>query len=218
MGVIVEFTVRSNDLPLHEATIEVPSVEIEVTSELAVDGQRPLLYFWASGETLDAFETAMEADETVTDVRTYTDLGDRRLYRVQVADGLDRVSYPVWVEAGGTRLETTAQDGTSWNRFRFPDRESFTEFYEWCRDNDVDISLQALYTETHADGGDTTVLSDDQIETMRVAYERGYFEIPQQTTLEELAAELGVSSQAVSERLHRASAALVERYVFPRDE
>nr|WP_222863711.1 helix-turn-helix domain-containing protein [Natronococcus pandeyae] len=40
---------------------------------------------------------------------------------------------------------------------------------------------------------------------MACAVRHGYFEIPRRISLEELAAELGVTHQALSERLRRAS-------------
>jgi predicted DNA binding protein len=46
-------------------------------------------------------------------------------------------------------------------------------------------------------------LTARQRETLRLAHERGYFEIPREVTLDDLADELGVSNQAVSERLRR---------------
>jgi predicted DNA binding protein len=46
-----------------------------------------------------------------------------------------------------------------------------------------------------------------------LAYERGFFDIPRRATAADLAAELDVSRQAVSERLRRGYAALVETHV-----
>jgi predicted DNA binding protein len=42
-----------------------------------------------------------------------------------------------------------------------------------------------------------------------LAVRRGYYDIPRRTSMGELAAELGISDQAVSERLRRAIVALV---------
>nr|WP_255473553.1 helix-turn-helix domain-containing protein [Halogeometricum sp. CBA1124] len=51
-------------------------------------------------------------------------------------------------------------------------------------------------------------MTDLQRETLALAIRRGYFEVPRSATLSDLAAELGVSKQAVSERLRRALALL----------
>lgn len=46
-------------------------------------------------------------------------------------------------------------------------------------------------------------LTTRQRETLRLAADRCYFEIPRRATLADLADELGVSDQAISERLRR---------------
>lgn len=215
MSIIAEFSVTSPDLTLVEATTSVPSVTLELTEQAATDPERPVIYFWANGADLDAFETALAEDWTVTDVQCYTDLGDRRLYRAQLSDDLDLVSYPIWVEAGGVRLGSTCQNGVWRNRFRFPDRESFHEVREWSAENGLEFTLHNLFTETdNGHGPGKTSLSPEQRETLVAAYESGLYDIPQRVTAADLAAELGISQQAVSERLHRAYATLVEEYVL----
>lgn len=47
-------------------------------------------------------------------------------------------------------------------------------------------------------------------ETLVTAYERGFFEAPRETSIDELSEALGVSSSAVSGRLRRATRNLVE--------
>ncbi|EFW93068.1 DNA binding domain-containing protein [Haladaptatus paucihalophilus DX253] len=52
--------------------------------------------------------------------------------------------------------------------------------------------------------------TEQQHETLRSAMDRGYYEIPRRMTTTDLAEELGVSHQAVSERLRRGHRCLVE--------
>jgi predicted DNA binding protein len=53
-------------------------------------------------------------------------------------------------------------------------------------------------------------LTSAQREALTVAFEAGYFDVPAQTTLDSLSDVLGVTSQAVSERLNRGTKKLVE--------
>lgn len=213
MSIIAEFTVESPELVLYDATKSCPQVTTELITQVGVDGQQ-LMFLWANGEDLDAFEAAIEGDETVDSFERYTDLGDRRFYRIHISDESGRVSYPAWVRLGATRLETLGGDGESWNRFRFPDREAFRTFREWCEQRDIEFTLHSLRRETmKPNDRRTRPLTPDQAEVLNVAYERGYFEVPQKTTLAELGQALDISQQAVSERLHRAFEALVEAYV-----
>lgn len=219
MSLIAEFSVSSSRLVLHEATTSVPAVELDLMSEVATDPERPMLDFWVEGSNLDDFEAAMEADETVSDPVCYTEMDARRLYRIQISEAVDLVIYSTWVKEGGSRLETTCQDGVWHNRFRFPDRESFQRVYEWCVDHDIEFTLHRLYRETDDDSMQAeTDLTPEQEETLRRAYELGYHEIPQQTTLVEIASELGISQQAVSERLRRGYGTLIKNHVADGDE
>lgn len=219
MSIIAEFSVCSPRLALYEATSATKTVRLRVTNQFATDPSQPWLFFWAEGEDMDAFERAMAEDRSVEDVRTYTDLGSRRLYRVQISEEVDLVTYAVWVREGGSRLETTCQNGVWYNRFRFPDRESFQHVHEWCLENDLSFRLHSIFTETDDDTqSHGNSLTPEQVRTLTTAYEAGHYEIPQAVTAAEVASDLGITQQAVSERLRRAYAALIEDHVLPRSE
>jgi predicted DNA binding protein len=96
---------------------------------------------------------------------------------------------------------------TTW----FADRAAFDAFRAFWGRNDC-FSLRRL---TH-DGdpeppGDG--LTDRQQEALRTAYEMGYFGIPRDASLDDVAAELGVSASSLSERLRRAQTHLIETTV-----
>jgi hypothetical protein len=87
-------------------------------------------------------------------------------------------------------------------------------FQAACEDAGVGLGLRRIYSAADPDAGDPAL--DDPIgltparrETLLTALEVGYFAVPRETTLVELAAELGISDQAVSERLRRAQAKLL---------
>jgi len=214
MSIIVEASVRSPELALCAVTSEVPSVTLELTEMIATDPERPVTFFWAEGEDLDAFDAALRDDWTITDVEVYMDTDQRRLYRGVLSPDLDVVLYPVWVEAGASRLSSTCQNGVWRNRMRFPDRESFDEVRKWCLDHDISLTLHRLYTETTT-GSDWAgaALSEQQARTLERAYEMGYYDIPQGTTAAEIATAFDISQQSLSERLHRGHAALIETFV-----
>lgn len=52
-------------------------------------------------------------------------------------------------------------------------------------------------------------LTDVQRETLLAAHETGYFEVPREATLGDLAEQLGVTDTAASQRLRRGMATLV---------
>jgi len=60
-------------------------------------------------------------------------------------------------------------------------------------------------------------LSEPQREALTLAVRRGYYDIPRGCTTAELADELGISDQAVTERLRRAIGTF-GRYALPAPE
>jgi hypothetical protein len=57
------------------------------------------------------------------------------------------------------------------------------------------------------------VLTERQREVVRTAYELGYYEVPRETTTEDVASELGVDASTVTEHLQRAERNLLGRYL-----
>jgi predicted DNA binding protein len=213
MSLIAEFRVQSPKLALAESLSAVPEMELELIQEIGTDPERPFLFTWASGDDFETFESAMAEDVTVADVQRYTEVEESILYRMRVTDQTEVVSYPVWVELGADQLDASYADGWWHNRMRFPDREALGAIQEWCEQECVSFDLRKVYTD---DPGQTdpTDLSEAQQEALEVAYRAGYFEVPREASVDEIAAELDVSGQAVSERLRRAHRTLVARHVL----
>lgn len=74
---------------------------------------------------------------------------------------------------------------------------------------DVDV-IDAGKRDTVPITVDLGVLTDTQRETLRLAFDTGYYQQPRETSLEELAEALGVSKSAVSQRLNGAERKLVQ--------
>lgn len=53
-------------------------------------------------------------------------------------------------------------------------------------------------------------MTDDQREALEAALQKGYYAIPSEATMAEIASDLDISQQALSERLRRGHRALVE--------
>lgn len=201
MSVIVEFTLRSPGIVLHETVTSVPDVRIEIESLDGLVPRQPSAVMWARGERLDEFDAVIRADETVEDLRLLDELEGRRLYGFQFSDSVDIVFYPVFIELGASLLTLTGQDGDWSVRMRFPDRDQLSVFREFCAENDVTFQLDRVY---HEPDESKHPLTARQREAVAVAFDAGYFEVPRGVALQDVADELGVSQQAASERLRRA--------------
>ncbi len=209
MSVIAEFTLAPGQLSLAAALSAVPSVELDVEREYGAHSAMPVVFCWVRGGDLDTFEEALAEDETVTDSTRLSDSENRRLYRMCLTGAAPVVTYDTWIELGAARLDMRYADGRWHARMRFPDREALSTFRRFCVDHELDFRLDRLYDTDPTRGPPRDRLTAPQRETLRLAHERGYFEIPRKVTLADLADELGISNQAVSERLRRGCARVI---------
>ncbi|USZ68950.1 helix-turn-helix domain-containing protein [Halorussus salilacus] len=207
MTVIADF--RLETPVLRAALAAVPEMDV-VLEQQTSRGSKPFaLTFWASGGDFETFESELADDPTVSGSRLLAELDDERLYQVELdEDGEELMTYHCWADLGAVFL-SAERVGDGWRtRIRFPDRESLRRYASYCEEKGLTFDLRQLYA-AGGEAGDSLGLTDRQFETLRTATEMGYFEVPRKAELEDLAAVLGVSRQAVSERLRRATEALV---------
>jgi predicted DNA binding protein len=145
----------------------------------------------------------------VADIQRLSEADDRRLYRVELTGAAPVVTYDVWIDLGAARLEMRYTKGRWHTRMRFPDRQSLSTFSGFCDDHGLDFRLDRLYDINASHDLPRDGLTSCQRETLQLAHERGYFTVPREATLGDLATDLGVSNQAVSERLRRGCTRLV---------
>lgn len=94
-------------------------------------------------------------------------------------------------------------------RILYPDRDLFSRTHEFCEDHRLAFDIRSIWELERQPPG-RYGLTDEQYEALVEAYQRGYFEVPRGITLAELAEELGVSHQALSERVRRGTGTLVD--------
>lgn len=208
MSVTVEFTIGDESFPLGALLRGGSDRGVEATPLVPLhDGL--LSYVRVYGDGLDGFERRVSADGRVDDLRRFGTEGGGRVYRLDAGDGRSRLCR--CLDACGAVVESTATApaGGGWRVVaRFPGSDDASAFHRRCHDHGLDIDVVRV---SSADGGQATGagLSRRQSDLLVRAYEAGYFEVPRETKMGELAAELGVSDQTLSERLRRAAGALV---------
>ncbi|WP_290810386.1 helix-turn-helix domain-containing protein [Halovivax sp.] len=203
MTTVVTFEVSAADTALGDLLASAPSAVCEVEQVIASRGHG----IWFAGAERDRIERALDEDTSVASYGRLSSLDDRWLYDVTFAeDALD--VFDLVAAAGGAVLSATAEDGAWSLEIRFADREDASGLYDRFAELDADATLVRLSTVAegaHAEYG----LTEKQYEALLAALEHGYFTIPRETSMEELADVLDVSHQALSERLRRAYRALV---------
>lgn len=215
MSLLAEFEVASPDFVLGPTLEAVPALDIELERQYALDPDQPILFCWIRSPSETNVDRILERDRTVSRFDLLERSAGRDLYRLE-RSGRNRTevvgSYRRWVSLGGELLTGRAVDGRWAFEMRFPDRDSFTEYHGFLEDHGVEFDLQRISDGEEA-GETKTVLTQSQREALTLANEYGFFSVPREATLSDIAGALDISDQAVSERIRRGQARLIEAYL-----
>ncbi|MFC6716425.1 helix-turn-helix domain-containing protein [Natrialbaceae archaeon GCM10025810] len=212
MSTIAEFRIPAEDTTLAEAFEYISDASFELES--SVSKTRPSL--WVSGAEPEEIESALEEDSSVDSYEPLVEAGDRLLYDVTFADGT-RWLYDDLLTEGGSLLAAWGSNGWWQVRIRVQNRDELTRIHDRFVERGINADLRRVSDITDAAGSETR-LTPEQQEALEAALERGYFEIPRKISMEELADELDISHQALSERLRRAYETLVDAELETADE
>ena len=199
MTVIAEYVFPPDALPLGEG-VEVPRgtrIELE---RVVPTAQGPLPYVWVEGSDPEGFVASLREGPVVEAV----DVLDRHdsvvLLRVRWTGAESVVE---WLARTDAALLDLSGDAEEW-LLRFRTGYDVVEAFDaYCRERGVPFELRRLYEPSDGAAVLGPRVTATQRETLRLAYEGGYYEEPRGTTLAELATELGVGERAVSRRLRR---------------
>lgn len=200
MSIVAKYQI---DRPQYAAAVdEFPGLRLVVEGMATSNCETISIVFWAKGTGFDAFETALRQIEEVTDVAVWSRPTDGwMLYRIRLPVAV--TDYCAWAERGGMLLDCTLDDTGVVVRMRFPDRQSLIGYRRHCKEHGRSFELLEL-TDTNGKPEAHDALTSPQRALLTAALEGGYFEIPRETTMTDLAAQFHISDQAASERLRRA--------------
>ena len=202
MSVILEFTVEHDQFTLGRVLSGPPSMRIEL-ERIVPTGDAVMPFLWVTGDDFEAFEEKVSTSPHVGDLVALDNVGNSVLYRITWrGDHSDIVRGITQVE--GTVLEASSDDGGWEYRIRFNDHDRLSRFYNYCTEHDIAIHIVRTYTLTErTESVHQFGLSNEQREALVLGLRRGYFDTPSETSLSELADQLGITQQAVSNRIRR---------------
>ena len=214
MSTIADLRLPAAETALATTFEHAPEATFELES--SVSKTRPSL--WVSGVDRETATAAFDADPSVETAELLVETGSRLLYDVTFAEGTG--TNQLWDDLlanGGSLLEARASDGWWQVTVRYRNRDTLCDAYDRLVDRGVNADLRRITDVTGLEGHETR-LTPEQQEALEAALEHGYFEIPRGISMEELAGELGISHQALSERFRRAYETLVDAELQPVGE
>lgn len=211
---VLEFS--ASHLGLEEAFEVVPEMTAQAERSVGEADGPMLSHVLFSNVSREELETALASDASIADARYRQTADERLLYELAFDTGHQALAPDVLESNEGTILAATGTRGRWELRVRFPKREYFSQAMETCAEYGVEPTLKSVCNPSS--GSDSqSGLTKTQIESLEVAHEMGYFEVPREATLDDVAERLDISHQALSECLRRAHNTLVSAELAGRD-
>lgn len=205
MATIIELRLPAEDVTLGQGIAAVPAVTIAI-EQFASDGDpnRPLV--WIEADDFTAVEEALACNSTVADYSLVGDVDGRQLYEIAWSDSAESTLGAL--ERFGAHLRRAELNGGEWTvELLVPTREQLSEMYDFSTERGLSMTVDSIY-EMNGEGA-ARELTDDQLDALETALDTGYYEVPRDASMTDVAGELDVSHQALSERLRRAHGRLV---------
>ncbi|MEF8885938.1 MAG: helix-turn-helix domain-containing protein [Haloarculaceae archaeon] len=212
MSVIAEISIPSGDFELGRIVELTPPATAELESFVPVGG-RAVPYFWVYDADFANFEDRILDSSAVEAVEVVDAFDDRVLYTIDWTAGDDPVFRTIR-SVDAYVLNATGTDSNWQFELRFPSRDAMSTFQAACEERAIPFEVHRVYNPSEPRQGPWFGLTDPQREALVLAVERGYYDIPRTCTTVELAEELGISDQAVTERLRRAINTLTNNTVL----
>ena len=212
MSVVLVFTVDSEAFQL--GRILGPPTGMRVELERVVPtGSVPVPFLWVTGEAFGAFEDAVDAHEDVERLTPCDRFESEALYRLEWDHSPTGLVATI---AASDAVVLEAQGGERWLfRLRFPSHGSMSSFNEMVTQRGVPIRVERTVSATESLARDERAgLTPDQHRALVLALQRGYFASPSEVSLGVLAAELGISQQAMSKRVRRGNEGLLREVLL----
>lgn len=209
MCVVANFTVPGEYCAITRSMVENNDVEVELDRVVPLGGSvAPMLWVRGDPAAVEEFVEGVEDQPAIARVTSLENGGDRRLYKFEWAGHPEGVMGHL-LETDAAVLSAEGSPESIDFTIRFNTADALSEFHSRCRESGIKLEVTGVRQHQEADD-DGPGLTGHQRETLLEAYEAGYYDVPREVTAVDLAGEMGISDQSLSERLRRAHARLVE--------
>lgn len=207
-GYEVELGYPLGDSYLGDA-FEESDIEIVFVPAVPISGA-PVPYFNVSGAGGGVVDDLLATHPNVEDFELVSSGPQERLYRCQWTLQEGGLISTIQAYDGIVRRMVGTEDGWTLSVF-FPTNEHAASFHDACLDRRLEIEVRRVEP-AHLDGTRPTDchLSKKQLTALELAFSRGYFETPKEASLTDIADDIGISEQALSQRIRRALNRVVE--------
>lgn len=207
MSSIITLTLPPEEFVLHQTLREIPDARFVFEQVAHRCAERVLPFVWVRGTRSAPLGSTLSADPDVERATLLSELASESLYWVNWNTTVPTFLRTLLQTSGSLLNLAGTREGWSF-RILYPSRRHVSAAVDALNSATITFGITSIRA---VDGkpGAKYGLTAKQWEAMRLADRLGYFNVPRETTLTGVAAELGISQQAFSARLRRGFASLV---------
>lgn len=210
MVILADVAVAPSAFPLGSLLVDdvAARVEFERVAETAAPYRQ---YFWITSERSDELPARIRSLEEVADASSHGTVDGSTLVRVRWRRDSRGSFAELLVDRDIVVLEAMGTERQWSLRLRSPDDGSLRELYDDCTAADIRFEIEQLHSTPNPDR--RRAMTDKQYKAVTAAFEAGFFDVPRQASLDELAAEFGISEQALSKLIRRGIQTLLAEHL-----
>lgn len=213
MSISLTIELPASEFDIGRVIDAVDGVHVELETVVPIGNQvMPVLHVRDREHDHDSFIQRLEDHSAVATVVTLDRSESSGTYAVEWTEDLD--SFYQALSDHDAVITSATKDGDRWEfDLQFPSHGSLTAFRDQIDEEEIDLEVRRVVQSQQSLPDPEDGLSRAQREALDLAISEGYYSIPRRTTTAELAEQLGVSDQAVVERLRRAMTTLGREYM-----
>jgi predicted DNA binding protein len=201
--------ISSKDYYLCELTKKIP-VKITIVTIQLPEGYAYIEALEGGEKTIKAYIDSQKSSPNIPEFEiTYK---SPSVYWTRAVHQLDYPSiYETVLESGNMALlPITVVKGIQYHRVLSPTRSSLRNLLKILKNRFTTVKILSLSTTPYKPV--KSLLTSKQLTAFKLAYDKGYYQIPRRIKVEELAETLGIKRSAMQERLRRAELQIVSEY------
>lgn len=208
MTLVGEFDIPRDQFILRDTLSSLPNLRLRLLRVAITDtAVSPLILVTPTEEEAVVDET-IRADASLENVQQLATFESTQLYRAEWNEQVESEANALTTDRGD--ILQAAADPSGWRlTAHFTDRDAFDNFLGHLHEDEITFTLHRLGEMDRSPVGIQYGLTPKQHDALFTAWQMGYYELPRAVSLDAVADRLGISQQAVSQRLRRANDVLI---------
>ncbi|RBI62439.1 hypothetical protein DMJ13_11280 [halophilic archaeon] len=208
MSVVGDFSIPADAFALEAALSTAPAMTVEADRLASHSPKEVFPFLWATGGDFDRFSYALNADSTVTAANIVEETDNEALYRLEWSEAFCDLVHDM-IDHHAAIVQASAH-GDQWNlRIRFAEEEMVSSFQSHFQETGHTFEVNHL-SYPSAPRQREFGLTEAQYEALVTAVQAGYFTIPRTASVDDIGETLGISANAVSQRIRRGCETLIQ--------